>query len=766
MIRVILAFALGVSFTHTRPLLPEPILWFLPALVLCLPILRWRRWPAQLLLLLGVFGLGFCWAAWRAELRLADELGSVWEGRDVGVVGVVASLPQAFERGVRFEFVVERRLDPQAVVPDRLQLAWYDDGETSHPILPGERWQFVVRLKRPHGAANPGGFDYELWLLERGIRATGYVRPQPAQRLDDFVFGPRIMFERWRATIRQRFDSALPQADHPWRGILGALAVGDQNAIDNSLWQVFTRTGTTHLMAISGLHVTLVAGFCAWLVAVLWRRLPGLALHWPAQKAGILAAALAALGYTALAGFGVPAQRTLYMLLVAVAAMLSGRVVGPARVLALALFVVILIDPWAVLAAGFWLSFGVVGALLYATAAQLGQTADWRERWRSWVGAQWTATLASLPILLFVFGQFPLLSPLANLVAIPVISFLVTPLALLGAVLPWGFPLHLAHAALDPLLRFLGWCAEWPLWQVPAPHPGAVLLAVLGVAVSLLPRAMPGRWLGLPLLLPLLFWPAPTVSEGEAVVDLLDVGQGLAVLVRTRHHSLVYDAGPRYNEMADAGQRVLLPHLRRQGVVALDRLVISHGDDDHAGGFASLREALPIGDVISPEAAFGQRCSAGQAWRWDGVDFAVLHPEVDDYARTRRRNALSCVLAISVGEQRLLLTGDIGADEEAAILERLGNALRSSVLLAPHHGASKTSHENFVAAVGARDVLFSVGYRNRFGHPRADVLARYAATGANLWRTDRDGALRLQLTPDGQQILAWRRQHRRYWQGR
>jgi len=761
-----LAFALGVFLLQTQAQLPDPLLWSLPALLLCLPAWRWRRWPARLLLVIGACGLGFGWAAWRAELRLADQLGALWEGRDVAVVGVVAGLPQDFERGVRFEFAIERRLDAGAVVPERVQLAWYDDGETKHPVSPGERWQFTVRLKRPHGAANPGGFDYELWLLERGIRATGYVRPAPAQRLDAFVARPAYLVERLRAAVRQRFESALPAASHPWRGILTALAVGDQKAVDGDLWTIFNRSGVTHAMAISGMHITLVAGFCGALLAGLWRRLPGLALRWPAQKVGLLTAAMTAVAYTALAGFGVPAQRTLYMLLVAVAAMFSGRIVAPGRVLALALVVVLVIDPWAVLAPGFWLSFGVVAALLHVGAALVGAGRGWRERLRGWGTVQLAATLASLPILLLVFGQFPLISPLANLVAIPVISLLVTPLALLAAVLPWDFLLQAAHAVLEPLMQFLIWCAGWPLWQVPAPHPAAVLLAAIGVVVCLLPRGVPGRWLGLALLLPLLFWPAPEIPDGEARVEVLDVGQGLAVTVRTRQHLLVYDTGPRYGNDADAGQRVLVPYLRWLGATRIDRLLVTHGDADHAGGAESLRAALAVDDGISSDAAQGRPCVAGETWRWDGVDFAVLHPAAEAYAERGRHNALSCVLALTVGGERLLLTADIAAREEAALLARDAPALRSTVLLAPHHGAKGSSTAEFLAAVGAQEVLFSVGHRNRFGHPRPEVLERYAASGARLWRTDRDGALLLTLRPAGREIAAWRQRHQRYWRGR
>ena len=463
----VLAFAAGVLFLQTRGELPLPLPWLAGGVLACLPFMLRVHPATRALLLIGCLLLGIGWAAWRAEFRLADELAREWEGRDVEVIGTIAGLPQDFARGLRFEFAVEQRLTAGAIVPERLQLAWYA-GRTGQPaVRPGERWRLTVRLKRPHGGANPGGFDYEAWLLERGIRATGYVRPAPATRLAAFVWHPAHVIERLRAAVRDNFLQALPEAEWPWIGVLTALAVGDQKAVQGDLWTVFNRTGTTHLMSISGLHVTMVAGLAGWLFNAGWRRVPALALRLPAQKAGLLAAAVAALIYALLAGFGVPAQRTLYMLLVAVAATLSGRLVAPSRVLALALLVVLLVDPWAVLAAGFWLSFGAVGALLYIGSAVIGESGGWRARLRGWGLVQWAATLASLPVLLLIFQQFPLVSPLANLLAVPVISFVVTPLALLAAVLPWPPILFLAHTVLDGLMAFLFWSAAWPVWQAP-----------------------------------------------------------------------------------------------------------------------------------------------------------------------------------------------------------------------------------------------------------------------------------------------------------
>lgn len=770
MISVILAFACGVFFLQTCASLPP--LWLVLAGALgCLLLSHfcWRR-ARSLVLVCAAFLLGVSWAGWRAELRLQDALDAQWEGRDVVVQGVVAGLPQPGARAVRFEFLVESVLTPGARLPQRVLLNWYaapGSGRGAPAVAPGERWRLTVRLKKPHGGANPGGFDYEMWLFERGIRATGYVRPPGGTRLDGFVPGFGSGVERLRAAVRARFSRTLPAAEWPWSGILTALAVGDQKAVESALWTVFNRTGTTHLMSISGLHVTMVAGMLGGLVAFLWRRVPALVLRCPAQRAGIVAAAGGAFLYALLAGFGVPAQRTFYMLLVVALAVLSGRLPAARHILALALLLVLLIDPWAVLAPGFWLSFAAVAALLYIGSARLEAGTGWRARLRTWGVVQWAATLATLPVLMLVFQQFSLVSPLANAVAIPVISLIVTPLALLAAVLPWPPLLLLAHGVLDGLMYFLLWCAAWPVWQAAVPPWWTAPLALIGVTVCLLPRGVPGRALGCVLILPCLYWPAEKLPPGVAQIDVLDVGQGQAVLVRTREHALLYDAGPRYSAEADAGQRVVLPYLRWLGVERLDRVLLSHGDSDHMGGFASLQAGMAIAAVASSSVDQpGSLCASGQHWQWDGVDFTLLHPLPADYAAGKKNNALSCVLRIDAGGRRMLLTGDIEVAEEADLLARSAEALAADVILVPHHGAAGSSSPDFVAAVGASEAVFSVGYRNRFQHPRPAILQRYAGQGARLWRTDLAGSIHLRLESAGVQVHGRRQQRARYWHGR
>ncbi|WP_416336519.1 DNA internalization-related competence protein ComEC/Rec2 [Dechloromonas sp. A34] len=510
----------------------------------------------------------------------------------------------------------------------------------------------------------------------------------------------------------------------------------------------------------------MVAALFGWLVSFGWRRVPRLALALPAQKAGLLAACTAAMLYALLAGFAVPAQRTLYMLMVAALAMLSGRIVAPSRTLLLGLLVVLLIDPWAVLAAGFWLSFGAVGALLYVGSAKIGRGRGWRERLGAWGGVQWAATLASLPVLLLVFQQFSLVSPLANAVAIPVISFIVTPLALLGALVPWWPIAAVAHLAMDWLMLFLDWCATWPVWQAPAPPLWAAVAAGLGVALCLLPRGMPGRAIGLFLLAPALFWPVDRPAPGEAWITVLDVGQGLASVVRTRDHTLIYDPGPLYSAESDAGQRVVVPYLRRLGINRVDLLMVTHRDSDHAGGSASVQSALTVDAIRSsvPEIP-GEPCLAGQGWNWDGVLFEVLHPVAEQATARQKTNHHSCVLRVTAGDKRMLLTSDIEAADEAALLARYPGQLAADVLLVPHHGSRTSSTPAFLDAVAPASAVIPVGYRNRFGHPKSEVLERYAAREIPLWRTDRDGAVEIRLAVGGLALSGWRAQYRRYWQG-
>lgn len=761
-----LAFAAGAALLQLQASLP-PLAWAWVAVPLAALGLRYRAAPIAC-----AFAVGFFWAAACAHSRMGDWLAAGLEGRELALVGVVSALPAITERGVRFELDVEAA-DGDPRLPKKVLLSWYrnappdDDAAAglATAVHPGERWAFTVRLRRPHGLVNPHGFDYEAWLLERGIGATGYVRARPEPRRLGMRNAPLDYIERARESVRDRFYAVLGAT--PAAGILAALAVGDQRAISREEWQLFNRTGVTHLMSISGLHVTLVSGLVAWLVAMLWRRVPALVLRLPARKAAALAAIFGALGYTLLAGYGVPAQRTFWMVSVVAAALWGGRISSPWRTLALALAAIVLMDPWAPLAPGLWLSFGAVLLIFYAAVG-------WTEpgsKPAQWARIQWAITIGLAPAALLLFGQISVAGPIANAVAIPLVSVVITPLALIAALVPIDALLHLCAWLVQWLLEFLEWCASLPgaLWQQHVPPVWTVIAALAGAAWVLAPRGIPWRACGLALMAPAFALALPAPQPGEAWITTFDVGQGLAVLVRTANRTLLYDAGPAYGTESDSGARVVLPALRGDGVERLDLMVLSHEDGDHIGGALSVLEGFEVAALASsldPAHALNglapsaRRCTAGEQWEWDGVRFAFLYPRSAPAPRSRR-NDQSCVLRIAVGSQSMLLTGDIERGAEAE-LARDASALRSTVLVVPHHGSRSSSTAQFIAAVSPSWAIVPVGYRSRFGHPNAEVLARYGEAGVAIARTDMQGAISVRLGA-AMTIEAERHRHGRYW---
>lgn len=809
----ILGLVGGAAWLHAQPSLPGGALQalcvlaaLLAAALLSLPARR--PFVAVLRPALAAAAsalLGFAWAAFVAHGALSQELAKEDEGRDVEIVGTVDSLPSRQQGSTRFNFAVEA---PRATVPPRIVLSWYATGSRPLPeLLPGERWRLKVRLQRPHGNANPHGFDYELWLLEQGIRATGYVRTEGRnERAADFVPSAHNLVERARHDIREHIADALQ--GRRYAGVIAALAMGDQRGISQQDWQTFSRTGIAHLVSISGLHITMIAGLAACLAGCLWRNscfMPDLQLPLlvPAPRIAVLAGLLAAWAYVALAGFGVPAQRTLYMLAVVAVAMWLDRLSAISHVLALAAGVVVLLDPWAVMWPGFWLSFGAVAVILYATVGRMGHAraatladgaaaqarptaggASWQARQlaglRLAATTQFAVTAGLVPLTVLLFSQVSLVSPLANAVAIPVISLLVTPLALLGSVLPAALAapvLQCAHWLLEQLLDMLQWLAAQPIavWSAPIPSWPVFALALAGTAWALAPRGWPLRWLGLACWLPLLAGRPDSPPPGTLRAIAFDVGQGMAILVETANHRLLYDTGPAYTPEANGGNRVILPYLRARGINTLDVMVVTHSDSDHTGGALAILagihsdrvlSSLPAEHPVVAAAVRHERCAAGQAWEWDGVHFEVLHPARESYAEPALKpNARSCMLRVSAKGGSMLLPGDIEAQQEAQLLAAAPDKLAAGILLAPHHGSATSSTPAFMAAVRPQHGIFQVGYRNRYRHPRADVVQRYRAAGAAVWRTDEAGAVELELGTRAT-LRAYRQQHARYWHGR
>ncbi|CAB3764988.1 competence protein ComEC [Burkholderia sp. MSh2] len=823
-----IAFALGVVVLQRQPALPGARAWMIGAAALagCAVLGAWcmgRRTRATVALgwtacVLAACVAGFGYAAVRAEWRLGDSLPAQWEGRDIVVTGVVRGLPVVDGTGVRLLFAVESNDAGLARFPPLIRLSWRTYGAASRDALPdlraAQRWRFVVRLKRPHAEANPGVRDSEAAWLSAGIRAIGYVvAPGRSALLDARASGWRATIDRLRDALRARIDEALgSDADH--RGIVSALAIGDQSGIGGDDWRVLRNTGTSHLVAISGLHVGLVGAIAGGLASMIWRRLRwrgrAAALVFPAPYAASLAALVAAAGYAALAGFNVPAQRAWWMIAAGGIAYLAGRSVPTSAVLCAALGGVLLADPWAVLSAGFWLSFGAVALILLAAAgwhaareadAEGGEgdgesgVATRPGRWRAW-GAraarriaeasrvQYAVTIGLAPLTAAWFAQVSLSGPFGNAFAIPWVSAVVTPVVLAGIALPAPLDAHafrLAHEALEPMMALLGYLADWPagVFRLRMPDWPVVVLACMGVAWALMPRGWPLRWAAPLTWLPLVAPAADTPPPGGFRLTVLDVGQGASVLVETTRRALLFDAGPGA-ESTHAGARIVAPALRSRGIAALDSLVLSHADADHAGGAAAVYAAVDVRQLLAgiardsrlwrDAAAAGVAdrlpCAAGQRWTWDGVVFTMLWPPGGPGIGAS--NGQSCVLRIDAGGTSALLTGDIEARAERQLVHTARGALAAQILVVPHHGSRTSSVEPFLDSVGPRVAVFPVGYRNRFGHPHRTVLARYEARGIPLPRTDRDGAVRFDVAPDGGGFAFERHRdaRRRYWMDR
>ena len=854
------------------------------------------RSPRRCGFALALVAAGFAFAGWRADARLADALAPEWEGCDIEVVGVVDEMPQVADEGQHFAFVIEsaraagmtprelkrvQALDSAAgrplapavaaaeqgaararalandaddaddaaappapgagapVVPSRVWLAWSrnqrDDravAQAPAPLRAGQRWRLPVRLKRPHGAMNPDGFDAELWLFDQGLRATGTVRGN-GQLLDE-SWAP---IENARQWVRDRLmlsGEGTDASDAAAAGALAALAVGDQAAIAGPGWEVFRNTGVAHLMSISGLHITMLGWLGGAAIGALWRRSEHAALWLATPVAARWGGVGVAWLYALLAGWGVPAQRTVVML-AATASLRGAGLAWPASLVALAAMVpVTLLDPWALLQPGFWLSFAAVGLLMVSEPARVvadapGPVRPGASAWgalagedleaqvvhpgpesrigpgskplpafaslasrglvvarrlvrrlaaelRGGVRAQVVASVGLAPLTLVAFQQVSLVGLLSNLVAEPWVTLVVTPLTFLGIALP---PLwQLAAFALKPLLWLLAWLARWPLASVhvATPPAWALVAGLLGGAVLMLPLPWRVRMLAAPTLLPLL-WPfVARPAPGRFELVAADVGQGTAVLVRTHAHLLLFDTGPRFGDDNDAGRRLLLPLLQARGEPRVDVLVLSHADADHVGGAQSLIDRLPVLALRSSLAADNPlranalphtACEAGQGWAWDGVRFDILHPFASDYRPGAKTNALSCVLRVVDGRGvGALLTGDVEAPGEAALVARSRAApaatLQSEVLVVPHHGSRTSSTDVFLDAVRPRVAVIQVGYRSRYGHPAPDVVARHAAHGIPVVRSDHCGAWRW----DGGAARCTRTLRRRYWQWR
>ena len=759
-------------------------------------------------LVLAGLAFGFSFTGLRATAFEAQALSPSLEGRDIQVTGVVLAMPRQGEDAVHFRLKIETAvLDGRPVVlPPQLYLGWYagffmsprpseavvaDLDLTSQqkqrqvmPMRAGELWQMTVRLKAPHGSRNPHGFDYELWLWEQGLQATGSVRSgvrdTPPVRLSNSVsYKPGYWVERARQSVREAIFERIESRQRA--GVLAALVLGDQNAIQRADWQVFSATGIAHLVSISGLHITLFAWLASRVLGGLWQRSallsPRLCLWLPASSAAAWGGLLLAAAYAAFSGLGLPAQRTILMLAVVVLLRQSSRQWAWPHIWLLAMAVVVVLDPWALLQAGFWLSFVAVGVLfasdpgtpLSTPARHVGTAVLPSARWlagvQTWLlhvaggfvrmlRQQGVITLALTPLTLLLFNQVSVVGLLANMLAIPFVTLLITPLALLGVV--WSPSWDLTAWLIGVLMSVLEVLAAWPMATI-SQAAVPIGFAVAGVAGGvLLVMRLPWHWrvLGVPLLLPVVLWQPLRPEMGQFEVLAADVGQGNAVLVRTASHALLYDAGPRFTRDSDAGDRVLVPLLRALGE-RLDLVLLSHRDADHVGGAASVLAMQPQARLSSSMEAVhelqqlrpGTRCATGQRWQWDGVNFEILHPDLAAYDTPAKPNTMSCVLRISTqikvspgveNSVSALLVGDIEVRQEQSLLR--AGSIQSDLLLMPHHGSKTSSSGSFLDAVQPRVALAQAGYRNRFNHPAPEVLGRYRERGIPVLQSAHCGA--------------------------
>lgn len=745
---------------HQLPVLPG-VSWLVPLVLGALLALRHARLRPLLWLAAGA-----AWTCWCASERLAERLPFARLSADFALTGVVAGFPSAAPGQITFAFAVAKPRPPG--VPARIRLTWYD---APAGVGPGDSLRVTARLRPPRGTRNPGGFDYERWLLVEGYGATGYVR-------DGALAAPGAgLAARWlrfRGLLAERIGAAVGDADAA--ALVTALALGERFRFTEQHWADFRRTGTSHLVAVSGMHVALLGLVVFALLRFVWLRLPAPLASYDLEVAAG-ASVLATFYYAALTGFAVPAQRSLVMIAVALAVLVARRAVSPMQLLAATLLAVLVFDPFAPLAASFWLSFVAVAVLLALAVPRPlmsgahGLIARGRDGAFAFVRLQWWIGLALVPMTVAYFGEISAVGPLVNLVAIPLFNLVLVPFTVLATI---GLSLDTLAPHVTQLVAAVGSLASITVrclhavatlpgaaHAVPLPPWPALAVAGCGVALAVGGGALPGRRLAWLALLPL-FVPAlrlPEVGTARAVV--LDVGHGLAVLVETRQHRLLFDAGPVSRSGFDAGAEVVVPALRSAGRRGLERLVVSHADNDHAGGAAAVVAAFPGVDVEKgPDATAlpGTVCERGHQWEWDGVRFAILHPSADFAARG---NDSSCVLAVTAGAATLLVTGDVERLGEGALLTQ---PIAADVVVVPHHGSATSSSPAFVAAVGASVAIVSAGFANRWGFPRPEVRQRWEQAGAAVVVTGEAGAVSVELGPEGAAVSTERDGRHRYWQ--
>ena len=755
-----IAFLLGICWVSSLADLPG-----IPALILLIPAGLLLSRPVLPGLVPAFFILGILWALVRAEWILQHDLNPELEGKSLQVTGDVISLPEVRDDRVRFEFRIDRIIYPDVrdtVLPGKVRLNWY---RTEQVPQPGERWQLVIRIKRPHGFMNPGGFDYERWLFQHGIRATGYVVNSVQNRLTGIPEGQFV--NRVRYLLRERIMQYSRNSDN--RDLLVALALGDRSYLDQHRNTILTRTGTSHLLAISGLHIGLVSALAYCVTVWAWSLGGILPAYLASKRVAIGGSILAAFLYALMAGFTIPTQRAVIMTIAVLYTLSGARNYPFSFILGLALLLVLIINPFVIFDPGLWLSFIAVGVIAFGMLSRSGKGNFF---WR-WGRVQYLVTIGLIPVLILWFQQLSVIAFLANLLAVPWVGMVVVPLILAGTVCSVfsislaSLLFGLADSALQLVMQYLDILAgmDMALWYQAKPAFSFLCAGLFGTFLLIQPAGIPARWIGIAWLLPLFFSTPVKPGQNELWFTLLDTGQGLAAVIQTHGHVLVYDTGNRFSEYFNAGDAVVIPFLRHNRVRSLDKLVISHSDIDHSGGVAAVLAAYPGTPVMTNHANLVnahhfKHCYAGQQWTWDGVHFEVLHPEKGSIYS---KNNQSCVIRITSGKHSILLTGDIEKEAESHLVRNYTHKLASTVLVAPHHGSKTSSTDQFIDSVNPEWVLFPVGYLNRFKLPNEDIIDKYRFRHIHMLDTASHGAIQLSVLSDGIHVESYRQKARKFW---
>lgn len=766
MIPVVISFFLGIISLHFFRELPSLSLVIMIVIVAAGISFVPQCQKVKPKLFLAFFA-GFLWILVNAKYVIDHWIPADIEAKPITVVGIIDSIPETRDNTTRFDFDIQHTV-PNSIWPNpgcvKLRLR-----NTKIPLNVGDQLQLNVKLKRPHGYANPGSFDTERHLFHNHIVAEGtVVNKLSYQKLNSSILSHPI--DRLRMWLRDNINQALK--NNEYSGIINALVVGVQSGITVQQWKVLKDTGTVHLVAIAGLHIAFVTGFAMFIILQIWQKLPIRFLKIPVSIVTAIGGLAMAFFYAALAGFSIPTQRAVVMIAAFMLCILNKRHASAWQNYFLAMLIVLLLNPLSTLAPGFWLSFGAVGVILFGMKGRIQPKGLW---WK-WGRIQWVLFLGLTPIMLAIFGMTSIISPLANFIAIPWVGFLVLPFCMLGSLCIifsatlGAFFLKIAERSLALLWPILRWISEFPTatWVNATHDLWILLIAFLGTLLLLLPKGFPGKKMGFIFLLPLFLIKPVVIDPNTARVTVLDVGQGLSTVVETQNHVLVFDTGPKLNPGFDTGDRVVLPFLATRGRNNIDALVISHGDNDHSGGAQSILKAMKVKTIITSEPNLfpdynTMPCFAGQHWAWDGVLFEMLHPTS---IFTKKRNDHSCVLKITAGRQSVLLTADIEAKSEQSILENLPEKLPSTIMLVPHHGSRTSSTLEFIRAINPEIAIIPVGYLNQYGHPKPDIVERYKKENIKLLDTVQQGAITFTLNKDDTKNLdihGYRPGNQRYW---